>query len=98
MAAPSVPDSERREPMTSEPWPPAFETILRSHLSLLDPGTPLDRDLSLADYGLDSLATVSLLLELEDEFSAMIPDELLVATTFTTPSALWGILADLVNA
>ena len=82
--------------MTTSPWPDQFEAVLRSYLPLLEPQAGLDTDLSLADHGLDSLATVSLLLDLEDAFGITVPDDRLVATTFATPKDLWSVVDELV--
>ncbi len=73
-------------------WNDEFEAIVRSHLPLLD-DKPLMPDMRLADLGLDSLATVSLLLDLEEEFSLTITDELLTAETFATAMALWTVVS-----
>jgi acyl carrier protein len=73
-------------------WTSEFEAILRGHLPLLGQEAiePADR---LVDLGLDSLATVSLLLDLEAAFSVTIPDEMLTAETFATASALWSVVS-----
>lgn len=81
--------------MNDTSWPERFETILRTYLSLLGPDDPITDDLSLNDHGLDSLGTVSLILDLEDAFDVVIPDELLTADTFTTPKQLWAMMAGL---
>jgi acyl carrier protein len=73
-------------------WPEAFESLLRTHLSLLSEDSPLTGDLDLFAGGLDSLGTVTLLLDLEREFDVSIPDELLEATAFTTPDRLWSLV------
>lgn len=75
-------------------WPSEFEELLRAHLPLLG-AERITGDLRLADHGLDSIATVSLLLDLEDRFAVSIPDDLLTATTFGDPAALWAVLAEL---
>lgn len=82
--------------MTTTPWPPTFETVLRTHLPLLDKSAPITPEMSLVDSGLDSLATVSLLIELEDRFSVSVPDELLTATSFANPGSIWEIFAKLI--
>lgn len=81
--------------MSDTTWPEQFETILRSYLSLLASDERITEDLNLNDHGLDSLGTVSLILDLEDAFEVVIPDELLSADTFTTPRQLWSMLAGL---
>ncbi|PTA46445.1 phosphopantetheine-binding protein [Micromonospora sp. RP3T] len=59
-------------------WPSAFEKIMRAHLPRLDPAAPLTATLRPADQGVDSLALVSLLLELEEEFDVPVPDDALL--------------------
>ncbi|NUW34551.1 acyl carrier protein [Nonomuraea sp. SMC257] len=81
--------------MTSTQWPEPFEQILRAFLPQLGQETPLKNDLRLAEHGLDSLATVSLLVEVEDAFGISIPDEFLVPDTFATPSGLWAVVEGL---
>ncbi|MFI7110327.1 phosphopantetheine-binding protein [Nonomuraea sp. NPDC050227] len=81
--------------MTTTPWPGQFETMLRSYLPLLRPDKLLDAELSLTDHGLDSLATVSLLLDLEDAFGVTVPDDRLTMTTFATPQELWNVIDEL---
>ncbi|MET7620113.1 phosphopantetheine-binding protein [Streptomyces sp. NPDC005408] len=81
--------------MATTPWPPDFDTLLRTHLPLLDSTERVTPDLPLSQYGLDSLATVTLLLELEDQYEVSVPDELLSATTFADPASLWAVVTEL---
>lgn len=84
--------------MTEQPWTVTFEETLRVYLTFLPPELPITADLNLVDHGLDSLATVGLLLELEDAFEVTIPDELLDdADTFATPAGLWSVIESLLN-
>jgi acyl carrier protein len=66
-----------------------FDAVLRRHLPRLDDGEPLKGDVQLLDYGLDSMSTVTLLVELEEALSIEFPDELLVPETFETANGLW---------
>ncbi|GAB2640068.1 phosphopantetheine-binding protein [Nocardia goodfellowii] len=81
--------------MSRQTWSEPFESKLRAYLPLLSADKELTSDLSLADHGLDSLATVSLLLDLEDAFAVMIPDHLLSVDTFATPAGLWEVIDSL---
>ncbi|SCL20782.1 Phosphopantetheine attachment site [Micromonospora pallida] len=81
--------------MTEQAWTAPFEETLRRYLTLLPPGTPISEDLSLATYGVDSLATVSLLLDLEEAFDVTFPDHLLTESTFATPAGLWAVIDSL---
>jgi diaminopimelate decarboxylase len=77
--------------MTS--WDEPFETILRSQLRALPDDVPLGPDQNLAALGLDSMASVELLLALEEHYAMEIPDELLQPATFATAAALWKAIS-----
>lgn len=81
--------------MTDQLWTATFEETLRAYLPLLPADEPLGAELDLAGHGLDSLATVSLLLDLEEAFDVTIPDHLLAESTFATPAALWSTIESL---
>ena len=74
--------------VTSE-WDGEFETVLRGVLPLL---SDLKPDTCLRTAGLDSLATIEVLLQLEDVYAVSIPDELLTADTFANPASLWRVV------
>lgn len=59
------------------PLNPRFEKILRRYLGLLDADEPIPPDDPLTDLGLDSLTTIELVLDLEEEYRVMFPDDLL---------------------
>ncbi|MBY8848280.1 phosphopantetheine-binding protein [Saccharothrix longispora] len=67
-----------------------FERLIRDVL----PGVPpsLDPDTDLRAAGLDSMATVELLLRVEEAFGVDVPDSELTAATFATPGALWTVV------
>jgi acyl carrier protein len=71
-----------------------FERILRANLPVAVPGRlhPAGR---LADFGLDSLLLIQLVVQLEEAFEVDIPDELLTARTFETVDSLWTVLCGL---
>ncbi|GAA0736050.1 acyl carrier protein [Dactylosporangium roseum] len=79
------------------PWPPSFETIVRAFLPALPPTTPLLPDTPLADYGLDSLAVVGLIVEIEDAYGFEFPEETVIPQTFYDPTALWTVVAPVVG-
>lgn len=66
-----------------------FARILIEHLPSLD-GVTENTDLAAA--GLDSLATVSLLVDIEERFDTYLPDELISTATFATAGSLWAAL------
>jgi acyl carrier protein len=65
-----------------------FEAVLRAHLRFLEPGAPLAAAEPLGKLGLDSMAAIDLLLDLERTFGVHIPDDLLSAETFETVASL----------
>jgi len=73
---------------------PQFEAVLRRHLTYLTPGTPLAPDDDLKGLGLDSMKSVDLVFDLEDELGVMLPDEAMTAATFQTPASLWAALTE----
>lgn len=73
--------------------PEQFSAILRRHLRYAQPGEPLAPDAPLRDLGLDSMAAVTLMLDLEDEFGVTFPDSELTRRTFATPAALWAAIS-----
>jgi acyl carrier protein len=83
--------------MIHQPWAPQFESTLRQHAPLADDGE-IAPDVILSSLGLDSLALVSLLLDMEEAFGITIPDDFLVAETFATAGSLWSAIAKLTDA
>lgn len=70
-------------------WPPEFESTLRAHLPGLEPNESLNGDMQLVQYGLDSMGTVTLLVDLESALDLQFPDEALAPETFETAAVLW---------
>lgn len=70
--------------------------VLRRHLVFLGPGEPLPADARLRELGLNSMGAITLLLDLEQTFGVVIPDELLVAETFESRATLEAALASLI--
>jgi len=73
---------------------PSFLDLLRSHLRYLDPEAALPPSADLRALGLDSMAAVNLLLDIEDEFAVVLPDSALVAATFGSPETLWAAVVE----
>ncbi|EPD59816.1 phosphopantetheine-binding protein [Streptomyces sp. HGB0020] len=71
---------------------PDFEQLLVGVLPRLAGSAPLDPALDLKEAGLDSMATIELLVRLEDTYEVEFPEETLTAATFATPAALWSVL------
>ena len=74
-------------------WDPEFDDLLRRELPFLSSEEPLDDDLPLRDYGLDSLGTVQLLSALEATYQIRFSDDALTLETFRTPAVLWQALS-----
>jgi acyl carrier protein len=76
-------------------WAGPFEELVRAQITFAS-DEPLRADCSLTDHGLDSLATVTLLLELEQAYAVVFPDEALVPDTFATVGSLWSVVSGLI--
>ncbi|AYG82957.1 D-alanine--poly(phosphoribitol) ligase subunit 2 [Streptomyces hundungensis] len=76
---------------TDVSWDAGFEQLLTSVLPRVT--SPLDPALDLKAVGLDSMATIELLVRLEDQYDLEIPEGQLTGATFATPGALWAVLA-----
>jgi acyl carrier protein len=74
--------------MTTEDFSQKLQGVLRRHLRFLEPGAALTADSALGALGLDSMAAVNLLVDLEEAFGVQIPDALLDAETFETLGSL----------
>jgi acyl carrier protein len=69
-----------------------FEDIIRRNLPESSQGLSLCTESQLPNLGLDSFRMVSLLVELEKEYSVTFPDEALEVATFASPGTLWSII------
>jgi acyl carrier protein len=75
-----------------------LEAVLRPHLRFLAPDAPLPPTEPLGTLGLDSMAAINLLLDLETAFGMQIPDDLLSAETFETFASLEATFRPLIEA
>ncbi|MFI6080953.1 acyl carrier protein [Streptomyces sp. NPDC051217] len=73
-------------------WDESFEQLLRKQIPLLEPNEELTAELSLRDFGLDSMGMVSLLSSLEDMYGVRFVDDALNTDNFATPGTLWKTL------
>lgn len=62
--------------------------VVLPHLRFLEPNTELNSEDSLAELGLDSLASINLLFDLETEFDIQISDDVITDNSFTTLTAI----------
>ena len=60
-----------------------LEKVVRPHLKLLSPDDELTPELNLGEAGLDSMASIDLLLDLEDHFGVTIDDDALTENSFS---------------
>jgi len=76
-----------------------FERVLRRHLTALSTDEPIDGSLALAALGLDSMGTISLMLELEESLLITFPEELLANSReiFATKTSLWAVVESLLG-
>jgi acyl carrier protein len=72
-----------------------FIELVRGYLKYLKPDAELKLDAPLKSLGLDSMAAVDLLLDIEDTYNVTLPDRYLTAETFSTIQALWNVVDDL---
>jgi acyl carrier protein len=69
--------------------------VIVKHLTYWDATMPVPLERPLTDLGLDSLGSISLLLEIEDEFAIMFPDDMLGPDTFATAGSMEAAVAKL---
>jgi len=62
----------------------ALERIVRPFLRFLPAGEPLHSDASLGEAGLDSMASIDLIIQLEDELGISIPDDQLTENSLSS--------------
>lgn len=71
--------------------------VLGRHLKLLEGRAEVPLDVKLVDLGLDSVAAINLLLDLEQTFEVSFPGSMLNAETFKTASSLGSALETLIE-
>lgn len=77
--------------------PADFEALLRPHLPFA--GTEfLTADDRLSDLGLDSMALVAMMADLEDAYHLELPDEFLSEETFGSVGSLWRAVLEVSRA
>lgn len=77
---------------------PLVLATVRRHLRYLPETEGLDPSAELERLGLDSQSAISLLLELEQAFSIVFPDEMLTAATFRSSASLEEAVRSLLAA
>jgi len=75
-----------------------FLSILRRHLPLVAPAEDLAFDAPLRELGLDSMATVRLVIDLETELGVILPDTSLTTETFVDAASVWDAVRKMMGA
>ncbi|MFJ8628721.1 phosphopantetheine-binding protein [Kitasatospora sp. NPDC093550] len=83
---------------TDTTWDERYEAVLAELLPRLAEDGPLPADRALRTAGLDSMATVELLVRLEEAYQVAIPDEELGPEAFETVGSLWAVVAAQLDA
>lgn len=73
-------------------WSMEFEKMLRKHCCFLTAETALDPDAPMTHLGMDSMAIVSFLMDLEETFGFEFSEEQMTPEMFATPGTLWTAL------
>jgi acyl carrier protein len=81
--------------MTDTNLAPKLQEILRPKLRFLTPGADVPMDEDLGKLGLDSMASIDLLMDIESQLGVQIPDELMTAETFETGNHLLAVIEKL---
>jgi len=74
---------------------PKFDAILRRYLPFISAADLIEEETSLRDYGLDSMATVELISDLESEYRIRFVDDLLSLEKFATPGRIWASISQM---
>ena len=81
--------------MTATDITPKLQEILRPKLRFLTPGGAVPMDEDLGKLGLDSMTSIDLLMEIEQEFGVQIPDQFMTEETFATGNHLLAVMEKL---
>ncbi|WP_316195240.1 MULTISPECIES: phosphopantetheine-binding protein [unclassified Bradyrhizobium] len=74
-----------------------FASLIIPHLKYHAADLELDPNSLLSEYGLDSAASIDLLLDIEDTYGITMPDRYLTEETFSTASSLWSAVSQLIR-
>ncbi|MFD5920091.1 condensation domain-containing protein [Kitasatospora sp. NPDC058201] len=76
------------------PWDDGFADLLREVLAGASYEGALEPDVPLADIGLNSMATVGLMVAIEQLYDIVFPDDFQVVDMFRTPRMLWEAVTE----
>ena len=82
--------------MTPTDLAPKLQEILRPRLRFLNEGDAVPMDEDLGKLGLDSMASIDLLMDIESQLGVQIPDEMMTVDTFATGNHLLAVIEKLV--
>lgn len=82
--------------MTATDLAPKLQEILRPRLRFLKEGDAVPMDEDLGRLGLDSMASIDLLMDIESQLGVQIPDEMMTVDTFATGNHLLAVIEKLV--
>ena len=82
--------------MTTEKVNSKYLGILRQHIRFVNQEQTIPMDTELEKLGLDSMSAIDLLLNLEQTFEVVFPDEMITAETFRTATTLQEAVKSLV--
>ncbi len=71
--------------------------VLHRQIPFLLDGRDIPWDEPLADLGLDSMAAINTVIDIEHTFAVLVPDEMLIAATFRTAATLENAIRVLVR-
>ena len=74
---------------------PKLQEILRPRLRFLNEGDAVPMDEDLGKLGLDSMASIDLLMDIESQLGVQIPDEMMTVDTFATGNHLLAVIEKL---
>jgi acyl carrier protein len=72
--------------------------VLKRHLKRLEDQQEIESHVDLRRYGLNSMASVSILLDIEEEVGIEIPDTYLTEETFKSADTLYNVVSILCKA
>jgi acyl carrier protein len=72
-----------------------FAALVRRHIARRDEFADLPMDASMDELGLDSVAALNLMLDLEETFGVTFPPSMYTEDTFASPTALWRAVSSL---
>ncbi len=82
--------------MTPTDLAPKLQEILRPRLRFLKENDAVPMDEDLGKLGLDSMASIDLLMDIESQLGVQIPDAMMTVDTFATGNHLLAVIEKLV--